>query len=156
MTWTLWFLVSFIGLVLFGLGCIFAPATLQRRGHDRLLHDTHAHAVLAVFFTVVALAVAVDTLYVHVQFNRYSRAQLDCAERNLRHDAVIATQRAHVDQIAAQYDIAMQEYIVASGIKETVRADDPAFVHVQSELGRLTAARLDMLRTYAANPAPKC
>lgn len=155
MTWYLWIFVTFLLLTAFGLGCIVTRTAMISRGEGKMFSNRKANAVLSVFFTLIAIVIAIDTVHLHVQFNRYMKNQLACNTETLRVNAKIAESRAKVDHAAAMWDIAMHQHIDAEAQGKDL-ANDPSFVTLQSALESLTNARLDMLRVYANNPMPKC
>lgn len=156
MTIYLWIVVGFLSAVMFGLGCIFARARLKTRGHEKILPDNHANLALGVFFTLIAIGVAVDTVYLQVNFNRFVKGQVDCNTKALDSGNKIQLQREVVDHASAEFDIALQQYITVAATKSVVKADDSAFTHLEDALDHVTSARLDMVKVYADNPVIQC
>jgi heme/copper-type cytochrome/quinol oxidase subunit 2 len=155
MTWQLWIFVAFILIVTFGLGCIYARATLKKRGEDKMFTNAKANGVLAVFFTMIALVVAIDTIQLQVRFNKFTHDQYDCSTKSIRANNAITLQREKVDQEAAEFDIAMQAWLttIRNG---PVPEDNPIYLRVQKELADVSQARIEMVHIYADNPLPSC
>lgn len=152
MTWQQWLVVAFLAVSMFGLGCIFARAVLIRRGGA--IATEKANAVLAIFFTVIALAVGVDAVYTQISFRRFARAQVDCNTKLLDTEVIISKQRQSVDNAAIDYDTAMTEYLRVASTKPVVPNDDMAYLQVQDKLAALERTRLAMIQTYAQHPWP--
>lgn len=156
MTWYLWLFVIFFALSMFGLGCVYARASLKKRGEEKMWSDSKANAVLAVFFTVIALVVAVDTVYLHSEFTSYTKGQVDCNTRLLRTESIISKERAKLDSIAADYEIAHFQYLSIFTRDAMVNPADPRYLRLQDASQALINSRLHMIQVYADNPLPKC
>jgi hypothetical protein len=166
MTWYLWFFVAAFALTMFGLGCMVTrahfihratvPTKAQPKGMIPMISNNRANAVLAVFFTCVALVVAVDTVYLQVHLNRFTHGQVDCNIRLLNDLQAINVQRQKVDDAEAQFDIAMQQYTMVAAQKPVIGMNEDAYINLQNKLDVVTRERLEMLETYAQHPQTRC
>ncbi len=143
--------VAVLGVGMFGLG-MFAMMFV----HDRRLKEDRVSAGLAIVFTVLAIAIAIDTVYLQSTVKRYMAAQIDCNTERLATEAAVSAQRQKVDRLAVDYDLALRQYLVTAAATPLIPADDPAYVNVQDKLKDLSDARLVMVQTYADHPWPAC
>lgn len=155
MSWWLWIVAVALGGCLFGLGML-TSWVLRTRADIR-----RPQLLLGVFFTVIALMVAADTVQLQVRFHEHvdeqmtaEQGQLECNQRQT--DALVVTGRARrdVDVAALAYDRALQAFLAAP-LSER-EPGDPAVVNLSTALDVLVAARRLSAQTYTDHPLPDC
>lgn len=154
----LWLVVIVMALTMYGLGCLSARAHFihRREGGERMIGNNRANAFLAIFFTVVALVIAVDGVYFQIHIKNKLDNQVDCNTRLLDAERTISLERQRLDSLAAEYEIAHFQYAEIFTAQALVKPDDPRYLHFQEVSQKLIDGRLHMAQVYSDNPLPKC
>lgn len=158
MTWWLWAVAAAIGIALFGLGWITAHTRAGCATERSIVGDRRMDVTLGVFFTVVALVVAADTVQLQVRFNRYVRGQIVCNTRLIDSEAAISEQRRVVDDVGTRYDLAVMAWIDAyeSGGIEPGPPPEQVSLDLRAASKDLYASRLAMLEVYRKHALTRC
>lgn len=155
MTWWLWVVAALLGAAVFGLGM------LASWGLRRAPDVARTELLLGVFFTVVAVVVAADTIWLQVRLSQHittqmsaDAARLACNQRQNDALVAIARTRRDVDDTALAYDEALQVFLGAP--LDQREPGDPVVTTLKTRLDVLVVARQRATQAYADHPIPVC